>query len=315
MAGRDIGGVEQDVGGGIASDEQETAGAREGPGVGRGFAGLGIEASNFHVVMWGLVEGLGFAKALAGTGLAFGIEEKCEVGEEAGLGDGFGDIALAEGHFEVVTGLEGVGEVDGGHNIEEGDGFGEVGGVGSVGLEILSQTIGQINANGIIQGAGIAGGEKIANKIDGLGGVVKVYETGSVASDIGVGRLADICNVKVGGSGFEEGFGVGDDQVRSAEPQEDEVGFIALESKADHLISIAGAAKKQKHGGLIGQVGVTLAEGHKRGKFFAENGFDDIIVKVGNGGGINEGGTVGMEIEKSLIGGVGDTGDKSVEGG
>jgi len=107
VLGRDGGGFEPDVGGGSAADDQAAACAGEGPGIGGGIAGLGVEAGDFHGVGRSsvLLQGIGLAEALLGEGYGFGIEGEGQLGEKLGLGDGFGRIALAEGDFKIAAGF------------------------------------------------------------------------------------------------------------------------------------------------------------------------------------------------------------------
>ena len=71
-----------------------------------------------------LFQRIGFADALMVEGVTFGVEGEGELGEEVGLCEGFGGVALAKGDFKVVAGLKEIGQTDGGHVVQEGEGFG-----------------------------------------------------------------------------------------------------------------------------------------------------------------------------------------------
>ena len=146
------------------------------------------------IFMWGwvLLEGVGHADALVGEGKGFGVEGEGEVRKEAGLGEGFGCVALAASDFEIGTGLEVVREADGDHIVEEGDGFGEAGGRGILGVDVLGEEVGEVDGDDVVQGVGVAGGEDVADVVEGGGGVVEGDEVAAVAVGVGEGVLGDV---------------------------------------------------------------------------------------------------------------------------
>ena len=185
-----------------------------------------------------------------------------------------------------------------------------------VGLgQVLGEDVGEVNGGGIVLGIGIAGGEDIADEVEGFGGGGVADEVGLILGDIGEGALMDIGHLEMGGSGLEEWGDGGGGTLGSGKADENEVCFIALEGEADDFVGVAGASVEEEDGGLVGEIGEGIFEGDEGADFIAQDAFDDILEKGGWLVGGDEGGGIGVEVEEGLIGIVGDAGDEAILGG